>query len=117
MEAYKNLLAQIEQAKALERLEAAQVNVTKSAAALSELEALIDKYGDTLTAVTDSAQKGRTIKSRGIALTHMTGQGGAANGRNVPLLMKSAEGLRYVEINKASRSLMATNGKGLNNDH
>ncbi|MDM3066121.1 hypothetical protein [Citrobacter sp. CK180] len=114
MEAYKNLLAQIEQAKALERLEAVQANVTKSAVAQAELEALIDKYGDTLAAATDSAQKGRTIKSRGIALTHMTGQGGAANGRNVPLLMKSAEGLRYVEINKSSRPLRASKLEGAN---
>ncbi|WP_265095622.1 hypothetical protein [Citrobacter koseri] len=38
MEAYKNLLAQIEQAKALERLEAVQANVTKSAVAQAELE-------------------------------------------------------------------------------
>lgn len=113
MEAYKNLLDQIEQVKALERLESVQANVTKSAVAQAELEALIDKYGDNLTAVTDTAP-GRTIKSRGIALTHMTGQGGAANGRNVPLLMKSAEGLRYVEINKASRPLRATKLEGAN---
>lgn len=112
MEAYKTLLAQLEQAKALERQKATQAEVTKSAAALSELEALIDKYGDTLAAATDSAQKGRAIKSRGIALTHIAMQGGAANGRNVPLLMKSAEGLRRVDINKASRPLKATKLEG-----
>lgn len=115
MEAYKNLLAQIEQAKALERLEAAQVNVTKSAAALSELEALIDKYSDTLTAVTDSAQKGRAIKSRGIALCHKD-QGFSANGRPVSLLTKSADlpaGHRRVIINKAAgRTLKAINLEG-----
>lgn len=38
MEAYKTLLAQLEQAKALERQNATQAEVTKSAAALSELE-------------------------------------------------------------------------------
>lgn len=112
MDAHKTLLAQIEQAKALARQKAEQVNVTKSAAALAELEALIDKYGDTLAAATDSAQKARAIKSRGIALTHMAMQGGAANGRNVPLLMKSAEGLRRVEINKATRPLRATKLEG-----
>ncbi|MEB2702994.1 hypothetical protein [Citrobacter koseri] len=111
MTAYKNLLAQLEQAKALKRLEAAQVNVTKSAAALSELEALIDKYGDTLAAATDSAQKGRAIKSRGIAMCHRD-QGGPANGRSVSLLTKSVEGLRRVDINKASRPLKATKLEG-----
>lgn len=111
MTAYKNLLAQLEQAKALKRLEAAQVNVTKSAAALSELEALIDKYGDTLAAATDSAQKGRAIKSRGIAMCHRD-QGGPANGRSVSLLTKSVEGLRRVDINKASRPLKTTKLEG-----
>ncbi|HID4154881.1 hypothetical protein DNK65_08035 [Citrobacter koseri] len=111
MTAYKNLLAQLEQAKALKRLEAAQVNVTKSAAALSELEALSDKYGDILTAVTDSAQKGRAIKSRGIAMCHRD-QGGPANGRSVSLLTKSVEGLRRVDINKASHPLKATKLEG-----
>ncbi|HEM6716541.1 TPA: hypothetical protein U2I22_001903 [Citrobacter koseri] len=111
MTAYKTLLAQLEQAKALKRLEAAQVNVTKSAAALSELEALIDKYGDTLAAATDSAQKGRAIKSRGIAMCHRD-QEGPANGRSVSLLTKSVEGLRRVDINKASRPLKATKLEG-----
>ncbi|MDI7419082.1 hypothetical protein [Cronobacter turicensis] len=111
MDAYKTLLAQIEQAKALARQKAEQTNVTKSAAALAELEALIDQYSDTLAAATDSAQKGRAIKSRGIALCHRD-QGGPANGRSVSLLTKSVEGLRRMNINKASRPLMATKLEG-----
>ncbi|HCM9559137.1 MULTISPECIES: hypothetical protein [Enterobacteriaceae] len=111
MDAHKTLLAQIEQAKALARQKAEQVNVTKSAAALAELEALIDKYGDTLAAATDSAQKARAIKSRGIALCHKD-QGYSANGRPVSLLTKSVEGFRRVEINKASRPLQATKLEG-----
>ncbi|EKY3262098.1 hypothetical protein R2297_002287 [Cronobacter sakazakii] len=104
---------QVEQAKE----EAAARELRKAQADLS-LDEAIALYGTQLEASTeaaDSAQKGRAIKSRGIALTHMAGQGGAANGRNTPLLMKSAEvikGLRRVDINKASRPLKATNMEG-----
>lgn len=101
---------QVEQAKE----EAAARELRKAQADLS-LDEAIALYGTQLEASTeaaDSAQKGRAIKSRGIALTHMAMQGGAANGRNVPLLMKSAEGLRRVEINKATRPLRATKLEG-----
>ena len=108
VEAYRTLntlLAQLEQAKALEQHEAAEANITKSDVTLAELGAMIDKFGDTLIAASASTQK---TQSRGIALTHMEGQGGAANGRNTPLLMKSVNNHRCVEINKACRSLKAT---------
>ena len=101
---------QAEQAKA----ETATRELTK-ATAEATLDEMIALYGAQLEASTgaaDTAQKGRAIKSRGIALTHMAMQGGAANGRNVPLLMKSAEGLRRVEINKATRPLRATKLEG-----
>lgn len=119
MEAYKNLLAQLAQAnaaqQALEQQSAAQTLVNKSAAAVADLEALINKFndvmGESLPASADSAQKGQTIKSRGIALCHKD-QGYSANGRSVSLLTKSVNGLRQVEINKASRPLMATQLEG-----
>lgn len=110
MEAYKTLLAQLEQAKALERQKATQAEVTKSAAALSELEALIDQYKETLSEGPES-DPARNVKSRGIALCHKD-QGFSANGRSVSLLTKSVEGLRRVNINKASRPLMATKLEG-----
>ncbi|MBN9875031.1 hypothetical protein ACOTXN_00865 [Enterobacter cloacae complex sp. IR53043] len=119
MEAFKNLLNQLEIQKAEQRQqeaeEATKQNELRKAQADLSLDEAIALYSTQLEASTnaaDSAQKGRAIKSRGIALTHMAMQGGAANGRNVPLLMKSAEGLRRVEINKATRPLRATNLEG-----
>ncbi|MEJ8325434.1 hypothetical protein WKI40_20115 [Kosakonia sacchari] len=116
MEAYKNLLAQLAQANATQQAQeqqsAAQTLVNKSAAAVADLEALIKKFNDvmaeSLPTSADSAQK---IKSRGIALCHKD-QGYSANGRSVSLLTKSVNGLRQVEINKASRPLMATQLEG-----
>ncbi|MBS6390668.1 MAG: hypothetical protein KH575_20225 [Enterobacter sp.] len=114
MEAYKTLLAQLEQAKALERQKATQAEVTKSAAALSELEALIDQYKETLSEGPESGPA-RNVKSRGIALCHKD-QGFSANGRPVSLLTKSADlpaGHRRVIINKAAgRTLKAINLEG-----
>lgn len=119
MEAFKNLLNQLEIQKAEQRHreaeEATKQNELRKAQADLSLDEAIALYSTHLEASTnaaDSAQKGRAIKSRGIALTHMAMQGGAANGRNVPLLMKSAEGLRRVEINKATRPLRATKLEG-----
>ncbi|KJO24199.1 hypothetical protein V1581_17825 [Enterobacter bugandensis] len=110
MEAYKTLLAQLGQAKALELQKATQANVIKSAAAMSELEALIDQYKETLSEAPES-NPGRNVKSRGIALCHKD-QGFSANGRSVSLLTKSVEGFRRVDINKASRPLKATKLEG-----
>lgn len=111
MEAYKTLLAQLGQAKALELQKATQANVTKSAAAMSELEALIDQYKETLSEAPE-LNPGRNVKSRGIALCHKD-QGFSANGRPVSLLTKSADlpvGKRRVIINKAAgRTLKAIN--------
>lgn len=100
---------QVEQAQE----EAAARELRKAQADLS-LEEAIALYGTQLEASTeaaDSAQKGRAIKSRGIALCHKD-QGFSANGRSVSLLTKSVEGLRRVNINKASRPLMATKLEG-----
>lgn len=50
----------------------------------------------------EPAQKSRKrIKEKGIALTHMELQGGAANKRNTPLLMKSKNGFT-LDVNKAA---------------
>lgn len=92
------------------KMKATQAEVTKSAAALSELEALIDQYKETLSEGPESGPA-RNVKSRGIALCHKD-QGFSANGRSVSLLTKSVEGLRRVNINKASRPLMATKLEG-----
>ena len=119
MQAYKNLLAQLELVKAKQRTEelndeAKALQIRKSTAQ-AELDALIEKFsdalGDTLSASTDSLQKARGIKSRGIALTHRD-QGGTANGRSVSLLTKSVNGLRRVEIDKATRPLKTTQLEG-----
>ncbi|AVR05058.1 hypothetical protein [Pluralibacter gergoviae] len=122
METFKNLLNQLEIQKAEQRQreaeEATKQNELRKAQADLALDEAIALYSTQLEASTGaagSAQKGRAIKSRGIALTHMAGQGGAANGRNTPLLMKSAEvmkGLRRVDINKSSRSIAITKQKG-----
>ncbi|MBN3123222.1 hypothetical protein [Pectobacterium brasiliense] len=115
MKAYKTLLAQLDQerqqVKVQARHEAIQASVTKSRGLASELDALIDKYSATFTEAQKSAEEGRKIKSRGVALVHAS-QGGPANGRAVSLLTKSVESLRSVEINKASRTLSVTYLRG-----
>lgn len=104
---------QVEQAQE----EAAARELRKAQADLS-LDEAIALYGTQLEASTeaaDSAQKGRAIKSRGIALCHKD-QGFSANGRPVSLLTKSADlpaGKRRVIINKAAgRTLKAINLEG-----
>lgn len=44
---------------------------------------------------------GKRIKEKGIAITHMELQGGAANKRNAPLLIKSKHGVS-MNVNKAA---------------
>lgn len=118
MEAFKHLLNQLEIQKAEQRhreaQEATKQNELRKAQADLSLDEAIALYATQLEASTeaaDSAQKGRAIKSRGIALCHKD-QGFSANGRSVSLLTKSVEGLRRVNINKASRPLMATKLEG-----
>ncbi|MBG0519069.1 hypothetical protein [Enterobacter hormaechei] len=122
MEAFKNLVKQLEiqQAKQRQREaeEATKQNELRKAQADLSLEEAIALYGTQLEASTeaaDSAQKGRAIKSRGIALCHKD-QGYSANGRPVSLLTKSADlpaGHRRVIINKAAgRTLKAINLEG-----
>ncbi|EMB4112319.1 hypothetical protein OI978_11500 [Serratia nevei] len=82
---------------------AAVAKIEKAKAAGEVLEELIAKRAAEST--TQAAGKAdRTIKSRGIALTHMD-QGYSANNRPVSLLTKSAKtanGRRSVWINKAA---------------
>ncbi|MCW6011565.1 hypothetical protein K1Y38_01350 [Serratia marcescens] len=82
---------------------AAAAKIEKAKAAGEVLEELIAKRAAEST--TQAAGKAdRTIKSRGIALTHMD-QGYSANNRPVSLLTKSAKGAngrRSVWINKAA---------------
>ncbi|GJL40638.1 MULTISPECIES: hypothetical protein [Enterobacter cloacae complex] len=122
MEAFKNLVKQLEiqQAKQRQREaeEATKQNELRKAQADLSLDEAIALYGTQLEASTeaaDSAQKGRAIKSRGIALCHKD-QGYSANGRPVSLLTKSADlpaGHRRVIINKAAgRTLKAINLEG-----
>ncbi|MDI7492067.1 hypothetical protein QLY92_08155 [Cronobacter dublinensis] len=117
MEAFKNLLKQLEIQKAEQRHreaeEATKQNELRKAQADLSLDEAIALYSTQLEASTnaaDSAQKGRAIKSRGIALCHKD-QGFSANGRPVSLLTKSADlpaGHRRVIINKAAgRTLKA----------
>ncbi|NWJ81996.1 hypothetical protein HX884_20670 [Enterobacter sp. SECR19-1250] len=122
MEAFKKLLNQLEIQKAEQRQREAQEatkqnELRKAQADLSQDEA-IALYATQLEAsnnAADSAQKGRAIKSRGIALCHKD-QGFSANGRPVSLLTKSADlpaGHRRVIINKAAgRTLKATKLEG-----
>ena len=122
MEAFKNLLNQLEIQKAEQRQreaeEATKQNELRKAQADLSLDEAIALYSTQLEASTgaaDSAQKGRAIKSRGIALCHKD-QGFSANGRPVSLLTKSADlpaGHRRVIINKAAgRTLKATKLEG-----
>ncbi|HDT2790170.1 hypothetical protein EKN38_00420 [Enterobacter sp. WCHEn045836] len=122
MEAFKNLLNQLEIQKAEQRQreaeEATKQNELRKAQADLSLDEVIALYANQLEASTnaaDSAQKGRAIKSRGIALCHKD-QGFSANGRPVSLLTKSADlpaGHRRVIINKAAgRTLKATKLEG-----
>ncbi|ELQ6111562.1 hypothetical protein FZI57_00935 [Cronobacter sakazakii] len=122
MEAFKNLLNQLEIQKAEQRQreaeEATKQNELRKAQADLSLDEAIALYGTQLEASTnaaDSAQKGRAIKSRGIALCHKD-QGFSANGRPVSLLTKSADlpaGKHRVIINKAAgRTLKAINLEG-----
>lgn len=122
MEAFKNLLNQLEIQKAEQRQreaeEATKQNELRKAQADLSLDEAIALYGTQLEAsaeAADSAQKGRAIKSRGIALCHKD-QGYSANGRPVSLLTKSADlpaGHRRVIINKAAgRTLKAINLEG-----
>ncbi|HBH6889292.1 hypothetical protein QO199_14935 [Serratia bockelmannii] len=86
---------------------AAAVKIEKAKAAGELLEELIAQRAaqHTTQNTTQAAGKAdRTIKSRGIALTHMD-QGYSANNRPVSLLTKSAKtanGRRSVWINKAA---------------
>lgn len=69
-------------------------------------QVLADAIQSYLTTTADvpaePAQKsGKRIKEKGIALTHMELQGGAANKRNTPLLMKSKNGFT-LDVNKAA---------------
>ncbi|HCM9743070.1 TPA: hypothetical protein N5O31_000376 [Enterobacter hormaechei subsp. steigerwaltii] len=122
MEAFKNLLNQLEIQKAEQRQreaeEATKQNELRKAQADLSLDEAIALYANQLEASTnaaDSAQKGRAIKSREIALCHKD-QGFSANGRPVSLLTKSADlpaGHRRVIINKAAgRTLKATKLEG-----
>lgn len=122
MEAFKNLLKQLEIQKAEQRHreaeEATKQNELRKAQADLSLDEAIALYSTQLEASTgaaDSAQKGRAIKSRGIALCHED-QGFSANGRPVSLLTKSADlpaGHRRVIISKAAgRTLKAINLEG-----
>ncbi|EFB1447131.1 hypothetical protein DFX99_21860 [Escherichia coli] len=122
MEAFKNLLNQLEIQKAEQRQreaeEATKQNELRKAQVDLSLDEAIALYANQLEASTnaaDSAQKGRAIKSRGIALCHKD-QGFSANGRPVSLLTKSADlpaGHRRVIINKAAgRTLKATKLEG-----
>ncbi|MBP2895393.1 hypothetical protein J8340_04715 [Escherichia coli] len=122
MEAFKNLLNQLEIQKAEQRQreaqEATKQNELRKAQADLSLDEAIALYATQLEASTtavDSAQKGRAIKSGGIALCHKD-QGFSANGRPVSLLTKSADlpaGKRRVIINKAAgRTLKATKLEG-----
>ncbi|EFA4341180.1 MULTISPECIES: hypothetical protein [Enterobacteriaceae] len=122
MEAFKNLLNQLEIQQAEQRQreaeEATKQNELRKAQADLSLDEAIALYSTQLEASTgaaDSAQKGRAIKSRGIALCHKD-QGFSANGRPVSLLTKSADlpaGHRRVIINKAAgRTLKAINLEG-----
>ncbi|MCM6993744.1 hypothetical protein M8N35_14335 [Enterobacter roggenkampii] len=118
----KNLVKQLEIQQAEQRQreaeEATKQNELRKAQADLSLDEAIAMYGTQLEASTeaaDSAQKGRAIKSRGIALCHKD-QGFSANGRPVSLLTKSADlpaGHRRVIINKAAgRTLKAINLEG-----
>ncbi|MGL5454207.1 MAG: hypothetical protein ACRC2A_07650 [Enterobacterales bacterium] len=122
MEAFKNLLNQLEIQKAEQRYreaeEATKQNELRKAQAdlsLYEAIALYSTHLEASTGAADSAQKSRAIKSRGIALCHKD-QGFSANGRPVSLLTKSADlpaGHRRVIINKAAgRTLKAINLEG-----
>lgn len=122
MEAFKNLLNQLEIQQAEQRQreaeEATKQNELRKAQADLSLDEAIALYSTQLEAsigAADSAQKGRAIKSRGIALCHKD-QGFSANGRPVSLLTKSADlpaGHRRVIINKAAgRTLKAINLEG-----
>lgn len=94
---------QVEKSK--EKAAAAKIEKAKAAGEL--LEELIAQRAaqHTTQSTTQAAGKAdRTIKSRGIALTHMD-QGYSANNRPVSLLTKSAKtanGRRSVWINKAA---------------
>lgn len=117
MEAFKNLLNQLEiqqaEQRQLEAKEATKQNELRKAHANLALDEAIALYSTQLEASTgaaDSAQKSRAIKSRGIALCHKD-QGFSANGRAVSLLSKSADvpvGHSKVTIYKAAgRTLQA----------
>lgn len=120
MEAFKALMAQLEVNKAkakaeADTAEAKNLEVVKTATETA-LDDAIAKFGERLLLEAEKsakADKGRTIKSRGIAMVH-SAQGGPANGRPNSLLMKSASGgtVRRVEIVKACRTLRATKLKG-----
>lgn len=105
--AYDNLVSQLKQAKAVASVqrqkEQAQLYIQKSSDAISELDKIIEQFGDGIM----KASGGKKIKSRGIALTHKD-QGYSANNRPISLLTKSVDGKVKVEINKACRSLLAT---------
>lgn len=122
MEAFKNLLNQLETQKAEARQRATQEetkqNELRKAQADLSLDEAIALYSTNLESslgAVDSAQKGRAIKSRGIALCHKD-QGFSANGRSMSLLTKSADRpacKRRVIINKAAgRTLKAIDLKG-----
>ena len=55
----------------------------------------------TTSAAPATQKSGKRIKEKGIALTHMELQGGAANKRNTPLMMKSKNGVS-MNVNKAA---------------
>lgn len=55
----------------------------------------------TVSTVPATQASGKRIKEKGIAITHMELQGGAANKRNAPLLIKSKHGVS-MNVNKAA---------------
>jgi hypothetical protein len=68
-------------------------------------QVLVDAIQSYLTTTADvpaepAPKSGKRIKEKGIAITHMELQGGAANKRNTPLLMK-ANGVS-LNVNKAA---------------
>lgn len=66
----------------------------------SDDQVLADAIANYLATPTTSASE-PTKKQKGIAITHMALQGGAANNRNVPLLMKKAKPGFSMDVNKS----------------
>lgn len=64
-------------------------------------QVLSEAIANYLATPTTSASE-PTKKQKGIAITHMALQGGAANNRNVPLLMKKAKPGFSMDVNKSA---------------